>query len=402
VSTVALIALILSSALVTLDGTAVNVALPAIGRDLGARFSQLQWITDASLLMLAVLLLPAGIVGDRLGRRRSTALGVAAFAATSIACGIAPGPGWLIAARLLQGAAAAFIVPGAIAILRATYADEKERARIFGIWAGWSGLASAAGPLLGGALVDTASWRTVFFASAALALPTLVLLRWVPESCDGHGRSIRETLASVSRTPNCLAGNAVTFVLYFGLFGLSFLLAVYTQDVLGYSGTWAAFALMPVSLMMLALSERFGHLGTRYGPRRILTAGAVACSAGLLWLATGVDPIDFWTRIIPATALFGLGMAIAVAPLTHAAVSSVPNDCAGAASGVNNAVVRGAGFLAVAILGSLAGASPDESGMSAESFRHALLVCGSLVLIGGILAAQLIRDEQRGGLAKAA
>jgi MFS family permease len=402
VSTVALVALILSSALVTLDGTAVNVALPAIGRDLGARFSQLQWITDASLLMLAILLLPAGIVGDRFGRRRVTTLGLAAFAATSAACGVAPGVGWLIMARVAQGAAAAFIVPGAIAILRATYADEKERARVFGIWAGWSGLASTAGPLLGGALADTLSWRAVFFMSAAAALPTLVLMRWVPESRDGRGVPVRETLAAVVRTPNCLAGNIATFVLYFGLFGLSFLLAVYTQDVLDYSATWAAVALLPVSLMMLAFSERFGRLATRYGPRRLLTGGSVAAGAGLIWVGTGGEPLAFWTRIIAGTTLFGLGLAIAVAPMTHAAVSSVRNDCAGAASGVNNAVVRAAGFLAIAVLGSLAAAGAEDGGMSAESFRHALMVCGGLVLVAGVLVSQLIRDTQRGGLAKAA
>jgi MFS family permease len=401
-STAAFVALILSSALVTLDGTAVNVALPAIGRDLDARFSELQWITDASLLMLALLLLPAGIVGDRFGRRRVTMLGLAAFGATSVACGAAPGVRWLIAARLAQGAAAAFIVPGAIAILRATYVDEKERARVFGIWAGWSGLASAAGPLLGGALADTLSWRAVFFVSAAITLPTLVLMRWVPESCDRRGLTVRATLAAVGRTPNCLAGNIATFVLYFGLFGLSFLLAVYTQDVLGYSGTWAAVALLPVSLMMLALSEWFGRMGTRYGPRRLLTAGSVAAGAGIMWVASGAEPLAFWTRIVAGTTLFGFGLAMAVAPMTHAAVSSVPNDCAGAASGVNNAVVRAAGFLAIAVLGSLASAGPDDGRLSTESFREALMVCGGLVLVSGVLLSQLIRDSQRGGLAKAA
>jgi MFS family permease len=402
VTTRALVALILSSAVVTLDGTAVNVALPAIGRDLDARFAQLQWITDASLLMLALLLLPAGMVGDRLGRRRVTQLGLAGFAVASLACGAAPTVEWLIAARFAQGAAAAFIVPAAIAILRATYADEKERARLFGIWAGWSGLASAGGPLLGGALADTLSWRAVFLVSAAIAMPTLVLLRWVPESCDGRGRPIRATLAHVVRTPNCLAGNIATFALYFGLFGMSFLLAIYTQDVLGYSGTWAAVALLPIALMMLAFSERFGHLATRYGPRRLVTTGAVAAGAGILWLAAGPDTLASFTRIMMAAALFGIGLAIAVAPMTHAAVSSVPHDCAGTASGVNNAIVRAAGFLAVAILGSLASSGTEHGDMSVESLRHALAVCGSLVMAGGILAAQMIRDTERGGLAKAA
>ena len=402
VSTRALVALILSSALVTLDGTAVNVALPAIGRDLRASFSQLQWITDVSLLMLAILLLPAGIVGDRLGRRRVMRLGAAAFAAASIACALAPAVEWLIAARLAQGIAAAFIVPGAIAILRATYVDEKERARVFGIWAGWSGLASAGGPLLGGALVDVLSWRAVFVASAAFALPTMLLLRSVPESCDRRGRSIRESLAAVVRTPNCLAGNVATFAFYFGLFGLSFLLAIYTQDVLGYSGTWAAVALLPVSLMMLALSEQFGHLGTRYGPQRLLVIGSLIASGGILWLAAGAEPLAFWSRIIIGTTLFGAGLAVAVAPMTHAAVSSVPHDCAGAASGVNNAIVRAAGFLAVAILGTLASAGPEKGGISPEHLRQALAVCAGVVVLTGIVAATMIRDTERGGLAKAA
>jgi MFS family permease len=402
VSTRALVALILSSALVTLDGTAVTVALPAIGRDLGASFAQLQWVTDTSLLMLALLLLPAGIVGDRVGRRRVTRLGVAAFAAASIACGVAPAVEWLIAARLAQGAAAAFVVPGAIAILRATYADENERARVFGMWAGWSGLASAAGPLLGGALVDLISWRAVLFASAACALPTLMLLKSVPESCDQRRRSIRETLSAVMRTPNCLAGNVATFALYFGLFGISFLLAIYTQDVLGYSATWAAVSLLPVSLMMLALSERFGPLATRYGPRRLVAMGTLIASGGILWLATGPDQLEFWTRIVAGTTVFGMGLAVAVAPMTHAAVSSVSHDCAGAASAINNAIVRAAGFLAIAILGSLASAGTEKGGISPEHFRQALATCAGVVMAIGIVATQMIRDTERGGLAKAA
>jgi MFS family permease len=402
VSTVALVALILSSALVTLDGTAVNVALPAIGRDLGARYSQLQWITDASLFMLAALLLPAGMIGDRIGRRRVTRLGLVGFAAASAACAAAPTVWWLVGARLVQGAAAAFVVPGAIAILRATYRDEKERARVFGIWAGWSGLASAGGPLLGGALVDLITWRAVFLVSAMLALATIVLLRRVPESSDRAGRTIRESLAELVATPNCVAGNLATFVVYFGLFGLSFLLAIYTQDVLGYSATWAGVTLLPVSLMMLALSERFGHLATRHGPRLVLTGGALAAGGGIIWLALGTEPLAFWTRIIAGSAMFGLGMAMTVAPLTHAAVSSVTKECAGAASGVNNAVVRAAGFVAIALVGSLASAGPEGNGMSPESFRYALMVCGGVVTVAGVLVAQMIRDRERGGLAKAA
>jgi MFS family permease len=182
------LALILSSALVTLDGTAVTVALPAIGRDLAARFSVLQWTTNASLLALAALVIPAGLLGDNYGRRRMMRLGLLLFAAASAGCAFAPAAAWLIGLRLVQGTGAALIVPGAVAILRAVYTDEHERARRFGAWAGWSGAASAVGPLAGGTLVDLFSWRAVFLLSVTLAVPTLWLLRAVPESrADSNG-----------------------------------------------------------------------------------------------------------------------------------------------------------------------------------------------------------------------
>ena len=446
------VALILSSALVTLDGTAVTVALPAIGRDLDAGFSLLQWTTNASLLSLAALVMPAGVLGDRFGRRRVMRLGLLLFAAASLACAIAPTAPALIVARLMQGAGAAAAVPGAVAILRATYADERERTRRFGTWAGWSGAASAAGPLVGGALVDIASWRAVFLLSMTLAIPTAVLLGAVPESrAEGRqqpvnllpgvliivlmagasfllinaraadwtspatigaigavaaavlalwwqGRRRAVIPVEIVSSRNCVAANAATFVLYFGMFGLAFLLVMYTQMALGYSATWSAMAVLPTAAVMLVGAERFGRLAARFGTRALLVAAPVAAAAGILWLGTAPHPLPFWSHLIPGTALFGLGLAIAVSPLTHAAVSSVPEACAGTASGFHHATVRTAGLVAVAILGSLAAGGADLESLTLDGFRRALVACAILVAVAGTAAGAFVTNEEPGGL----
>lgn len=447
------IALILSSALVTIDGTAVTVALPAIGRDFSARFSVLQWTSNASLLALAALVLPAGALGDRYGRRRTMRAGLLLFATASIACATAPGTGWLIVARLVQGAGAALVVPGAIAILRATYTDETERTRRFGLWAGWSGLATAAGPLAGGLIVDLISWRAVFLLSAALAVATALLLGSAPESrAERASHSIRPTpallivalLAGVSillingggsgrwsspssliaataialsafalwrshqLTPvlprellcsaNCINANAATFVLYFGVFGISFLLVIYTQAVLGYSATWSAITVLPTALAILVLAEPFGRAGAWIGPRALIMGAPLAAAAGVLWISMGPHPLPFWTHIVTGSTLFGLGVAMAVSPLTHAAISSVPEESAGTASGVHHATVRASGLAAIALLGSLAAAGDAAGALTVDGFRRALLVCAAVIAVAGVLAGSRIIDEAPGGL----
>jgi MFS family permease len=447
---VALAGFILASALITLDGTAANIALPAIGRELSLSVSRLQWISNAPLLTLAALLLPAGAIADRYGRVRVIRIGVIGFGAASFACAAAASGAWLIAGRLLQGAAAALILPAVLAELRAAYADAAERARMFGVWAAWTGVASAAGPLVGGGLVDLASWRAVFVTSGATAVAAALLLLGGARTASRPPRDPVPVIATVAltlllgglayvliegpsaewRTPgvlsagvlaaisvavlvrspkrhllfprelvtaaNCLPANAATFALYFGTFGLSFLLVLYTQQVLDYSGTWAAVALLPVSVMLF-LAEPFGRLATRFGTRTLIMTGALVSAAGIVWMAAGPHPLPFWSRMMLGTAMFGLGISLAVSALTHAAVAAVPETCSGAASGLNHAAVRTAGLVSIALLGSLAAPGQSEA-ISVDGFRRAMMVCGIVVAVGGVASTALMKDEEPGGL----
>lgn len=442
--------LILSSALITLDGTATNIALPAIGRDLSVPVSSLQWISNAPLLALAALLLPAGALADRFGRARMIRIGMAAFAGAALACAAAPSDTAIIAARFVLGAGGALVLPAALAVLRGAYHDAEDRTRIFGTWAAWTGAASAAGPLAAGALVDALSWRAVFVPSAAAGLIAVLLLgRGAPEGSTTDGRSVSFAAAAswaalvggvayllmqgstvvggrwrlvgplavaaaggavFARNPgrgallprelvtarNCLPANAVTFALYFGLFGLSFVVVLYLQQVLGYPALSAALALLPVSVMLL-FAERFGRLTSRAGARAVIVSGAVTAAAGTAWIGAAPHPVPLWPHVIAGTALFGLGLSLAVAPLTHAAVASVPNACAGAASALNHAVVRAAGLVAIALLGSIAAPGVVER-VSPDGVRLALLICAGVVAAGGVAGGLWLRDEEAGGV----
>lgn len=448
----ALGALVLASALITFDGTAVTIALPGIGRDLGLTFTALQWIGNGPLLMLAALLVPAGALADRYGRGRLLRLGLVAFGVASMVCASAPDGRLLITARLIQGAGGALVLPGVVAMLRAAYADPVERTRKFGVWAAWTGVASAAGPLMGGLLVDLFTWRAVFVASGVLAAVAAMLL-W-RTAADPAGRIValpvsatmalilllgatsylliegRTTfwgappvlfaamlipaslvvLARSSRREalfppelltarNCLRANGATFGLYFGVFGLSFLLAMYTQQALGYSGGWAGASVLPISLMLL-LAEPFARLTSRVGTRGLVTAGSIVAGAGVMWVATGPHPLPFWSRIVVGTSVFGLGISMAASALTHAAVSAVPEDCAGAASGLNHAMVRAAGVVSIALLGSLA-AEGQPNGVSVRGFQRAAITCGVFVAVFGVAGGAALRDEEPGGLTAA-
>ena len=442
--------LILASAVITLDGTATTIALPAIGRDLSASMSRLQWIANAPLLVLAAMLLPAGTLADRYGRVRILRVGLIGFVAASLACAMAPSDIAVIWARLAQGAGGALVLPAALAVLRGAYTDPGERARIFGVWAAWTGAASAAGPLVAGALVDLWSWRAVFIptiaagmiaaallepdapaasptrsgplpAVAALGLMVLLgglayLLMQGPDvglrvstftppaalalaggvalARDRHRHVLFPRELVTSR--NCLPANATTFALYFGMFGLSFLVVLYVQQVLDYSALWAAVVLLPISVMLL-LAERFGRLTAMVGTRWLIIVGALAAAAGIGWMATSSHPVPFWSRLIVGTSLFGLGTSLAVSALTHAAVAAVPETCAGAASGLNHAVVRAAGLVAVALLGSIAAPGMSDA-VSAEGVQRALMICAAVVALGGVAGSALLRDEEPGGL----
>jgi MFS family permease len=446
-----LAAVILASALITLDGTATTVALPSIARSLGAPVTSLQWITNAPLLILAALLLPAGTLADRYGRVWMMRCGLVIFVAASLACAMASSVEVLIASKFAQGAGAALLLPAALAMLRSAHPDADERARIFGAWAAWTGGASAVGPLLAGGLIDLVSWRAIFVPSALAGGIALSLLRadtsaasatrpqplpivattaliamlggvayllmrapvtgfagWnvVPPIVvvaigaillkrDRHRDVLfpRELVA----TRNCLPANGGTFALYFGMFGLSFLVVLYVQQVLDYSALWSALVLLPMSLMLL-LAERFGRLTSAMGTRSLIMIGTVSAAAGIWWMASGPQPVPFWSHIIVGTSLFGLGISLAVSALTNAAVAAVPQTCAGAAAGLHHAVVRAAGVASVALLGSIA-APGLSNAVSAEGVQRGLMICAVVVGTGGVAGGALLRDDEPGGVA---
>jgi EmrB/QacA subfamily drug resistance transporter len=445
-----LAASILGSGMAALDATVVGIALPAIGREFGVGVSALQWVVNAYTLALAGLLLLGGTLGDRYGRRRVYVLGAVWFGVTSALCGLAPSAPVLIAARALQGAGAALLMPGSLSILQASFVED-DRARAIGAWSGLGGVATAAGPFLGGWLIEAVSWRLVFFINLPLTLLVLLAARHVPES-RAPGPRGRLDLAGAGTVTAGLAGltfgliegsvlgwtspavvgslaagvvllgcflliearaadpllplgvfgsrqfsaaNAVTFVVYAALGGVLFLLPVMLQQVAGYSPLAAGTALLPVTVLMLALSARSGALAARIGPRLQMSVGPVLVAAGLALLARIGTGGDYLTEVLPAVVVFGLGLAVTVAPLTATALSAAPVEHSGVASAVNNDVARVAQLIAVAVLPPLAGitgASYEHPAEFAAGFRTAVFIAAGACLVGGALAALTIRN----------
>ncbi len=435
-----LLASILGSGLAGIDATVVNVALPAIGEDLDAEFAQLQWVVTAYTLTLASFILLGGALGDRFGRRRVFVIGVVWFAVASLLCGLVPSVGWLIAARALQGVGGALLTPGSLAMIQASFAQE-DRARAIGAWSGLGGVATAIGPFLGGWLIGFASWRWVFLINAPLAIVVvLVALRHVPETRDptASGRidvlgaglgalglggvtfAIIEAPArgataavigsavvgvaamlgfvaverraahpmlplSIFKSRQFSAANAVTFLIYAAFGGFFFLLVVHLQVVADFSPLAAGTALLPVTVIMLVGSPRAGQLAQRIGPRLPMTVGPLVCAvAGLLMLRIGPDAA-YLTDVLPAAVVLGLGLTILVAPLTATVLAAVETRQAGIASGVNNAVARAAGLMAVAALPVLAGITGDDytdPSAFADGFRIAIWIAIGLLVVG--------------------
>ena len=444
-----LLATILGSALAGIDATVVNVALPDIGTDLDADFTMLQWTVSAYALTLASFILLGGTLGDRFGRRRVFLVGVVWFAVTSAFCGLAVNVEMLIAARALQGVGAALLTPGSLSILQSSFRS-RDRARAIGAWSGLGGVATAIGPLLGGWVVDVASWRWVFLINVPLAVVVVVVAtRHVPESknaasagtapdwaggvlgalalagityalieADAGPRvvvpavllgivgavlfALRERRAtypvlpfSVFASKQFSAVNAVTFLVYGGFGALFFLLVVHLQVVAGFGPVAAGAALLPVTVVMLLLSSRSGDLASRIGPRLQMSTGPLVCALGILLLARISTEASYASDVLPGMVVFGLGLAIMVAPLTAAALAAAPTEHAGMASGVNNAVARTGGLFAVAAIPALAGiGSVDVGGDAfADGYRNALWISAVILVAAAALAAATVRND---------
>ena len=442
-----LLAAVLGSGIALLDATVVNIALPTLGRELDADLTDLQWTVNAYVLALAALILLGGSLGDRFGRRRVFVIGVVWFGVASLLCGLAPDIEALIAARALQGIGAALLTPGSLALLQASFVPD-DRARAVGAWSGLGGIAAAIGPFVGGLLVEV-SWRLVFLVNLPLCVVVVVVaLRHVPESSDpqasprvdvagavlgalglagvtyalvaaGERGASAGVLASgllgvaglvgfvlverrsthpmmpleVFSSRQFSAANAVTFAVYAALGGVFFLLVVHLQVVVGLSPLAAGTSLLPITALMLALSPRAGALAARTGPRLPMTVGPLLCAVGVL-LMTRIDVgADYVADVLPGVVLFGLGLSATVAPLTVTVLAAAPERYAGLASGINNAVARTAGLLAVAVLPLAAGlGGTDDPAAFGRGFDRALLLSAVLLALGAAVSAAAISD----------
>ena len=439
-------ATVLGSGIAFLDSTVVNVALPAISEDLGAGIRGLQWVLDGYLVTLTALILLGGSLGDHYGRRRMFVYGLIAFTIASVLCGVAPNTGTLIFARALQGVGGAFLVPGSLAIISATFHAE-DRARAIGAWSGLAGVSSALGPLVGGYLVDAVSWRWVFFINVPLAAIAIwIALRHVPESRDetvtgrpdvpgallasaglaglayafieGPGgvtpgiivtgvlgaAALLAFVAVEMRTPNPMlpmdlfrsqqftGANLTTLAVYTALGGALFLVVLELQLVMGYSALEAGIALFPVTALMLFLSPRTGMLAQRIGPRIPMTVGPFVVAVGLVLFARVDDGGSYIAVVLPAAVVFGLGLSLTVAPLTAAVLGAVEDRHVGIASGVNNAVARLAGLLAVAVLPGIVGLDTASGGSDfSDGYMLAMLISAVIAVAGGLIAFATVR-----------
>ncbi|XVS64911.1 MFS transporter [Actinosynnema sp. CA-299493] len=435
---------ILGSGMAMLDSTIVNVALPRIGVELEASVAGLQWILDGYLLALASLILIAGSLGDRYGRRRVFTFGVLWFGTASLLCGLAPTTELLVVARVLQGIGGALLTPGSLAILQSAFA-RTDRGRAIGAWSGLSGVATAIGPLLGGLLVQVWSWRLAFLINLPVAaLCVWLARRHVPESRDealtgppNVGESVIGAIGLAGITgalveapvrgadalvvtaavvgvtalvvfvvmqrrgtdplvpPQLFANrtfvlsNALTFLVYAALGGVMVLMVLQLQVSLHYSPTASGLASVPITIILLVLSARSGALAQKIGPRVQLVAGPVLIGVGMLMLRWVEPGAGYWTGVLPGLLVFGIGLAAVVAPVTATVLAAAPDRYTGVASGVNNAVARTGSLVAVAVLPAVAGLTgaqyADPTALT-EGWQTALLVCAVASIIGGLLA----------------
>ena len=493
-----LVATILGSSIAILDGSVVGVALPSIQRSLGGGLAGEQWVTNAYLLTLGSLILLGGSLGDIFGERRVFALGVAGFGVCSLLCALAPSIGLLIAFRALQGVAGALLTPSSLAVIVAAF-PQRERGPAIGTWTAWGTIAGALGPLVAGLILNVASWRWIFVINLPLVAVCLwLILKAVPAGNRVSTRRRVDVVGAVLcvlalggtvfalieqprlgwsnpavsgcliggvltfaafllyesratdpmlrldlfKSQNFAVGNVETLALYGGLSALFFFLILYLQQVAGYTPLESGLALLPESLVMFALSSRFGALADRVGPRLFMGGGPIVAGAGILMLLGSGVRVDYLTQVLPGILVFSLGLSITVAPLTAAILAGIDQSDAGIGSAVNNAVARVAGLVATVAIGALVAAQfsssldrklagqpltargraavtqakeltfgrPSVAGLprreavaitvasgqsSLEAFRVGIGVAGGLVIIGGVIGAVGIRNPRR-------
>ncbi|WP_291045744.1 MFS transporter [Herbiconiux sp.] len=440
-----LVVAILAAFVSFLDATVINVALPAISRDLGGALSTQQWVVDAYLITLGSVILLAGSLSDVYGRKRILLIGLVGFGAASLLCAFAPTVEFLIVARALQGVAGALLVPSSLAIIIATFSGPAQ-GRAIGTWTAFTSVANIAGPILGGVLVDQVSWRLIFGINVLPIVVTVVLLMKLdpdrhhapgaridyPGAVLGmlglglpvfalieqanfgwgspvvlvplvvgllalaaflvHERRTAQPMLPLElfRVRNFSVGNVSTFLIYGALSLGFFSVAVFLQQVAGYSATLAGFAMIPTSLLLIGLSSLFGRLSGRIGPRLFMTVGPLVAGAGFLLMLRFDESADYLTQVLPAVVVFGLGMAITVAPLTAAILGAIDPARSGIASAVNNAVSRVAGLIAVALASLIAGTAV----LDLVGFHRVVLVTAVFFVAGGLVAFAGIRNPE--------
>jgi EmrB/QacA subfamily drug resistance transporter len=433
-----LVACILGSTVVFIDSTVVNVALPAIQRDLGGGLVLQQWVVDAYLLTLGSLILVGGSLGDIFGGKRIFETGVAVFGLTSVLCAASLNGPELIVARGLQGIAGALLTPAALATITANFSGE-ERGAAIGTWTAWTGISFVIGPLVGGWLVSVGSWRSIFVINIPFVIATLAIVRISLPGRDmtrervrvdvvggllgmlGLGGPVFALIESQKRgfsDPLILAAliggvallavfvvrelhhpdpmlpmrlfrlrnftfaNVETFTVYAALSTLTFFLVIFLQQLAGYSPFRSGLATVPITVVMFVLSPRVGRLSMRIGPRWFMGIGPLICAASLLWTRTLSPGFDYWTTLLPQLLIFAVGLSLIVAPLTSTVLADAGEHDAGIASGVNNAIARIAGLIGIATVGAAIAGSGNE--LDLHGYRLSMAITAGLIAVGGL------------------